>query len=354
MGHPRPLFAWRSKFSDFLYKADPDLPVRTIKADGGGYTGPFHWDSRYFSLAELKRLQTIPDEYILVGGRNAVVGQLGNAVPTHLARLLAVSILQQIFGVELPFPMRLLDSDSEGRFRRRTVALGEVYKRRAADCIAGMPRMPALPVPSGRTYRATLTDKLGWQEEVNGALNVRITIHKEWHFHVSSQQSECTAFRILVEGEDKAGWPRGLPSVILTGEQLNMQSFTGVWKAFEFELCRLGFRADLVQLCGYQGYRPALRCSIEALSAPNPISGWKAVFGVIERKGVGQLLGVTALADVWCIRRQHVLGAARFLKTLGYEVRSHNTNKRIPEGHLLIPYAFPTLNPKSVQLYKEL
>ena len=31
MGHPRPLFAWRSKFSDFLYKAYPARPVRTIK-----------------------------------------------------------------------------------------------------------------------------------------------------------------------------------------------------------------------------------------------------------------------------------------------------------------------------------
>ncbi len=27
MGHPNPIFAWRSKFSDFLYKAHPDDPV---------------------------------------------------------------------------------------------------------------------------------------------------------------------------------------------------------------------------------------------------------------------------------------------------------------------------------------
>ena len=32
MGHPNPIFAWRSKFSDFLYKADPDMPVRTIES----------------------------------------------------------------------------------------------------------------------------------------------------------------------------------------------------------------------------------------------------------------------------------------------------------------------------------
>lgn len=61
MGHPQPIFAWRSKFSDFLYKADPKTPVRTIKAQGGQYTGPFHWENRPFTISELKRLQTFPD-----------------------------------------------------------------------------------------------------------------------------------------------------------------------------------------------------------------------------------------------------------------------------------------------------
>ena len=60
MGHPCPLFAWRSKFSDFLYKADPARPVRTINAQGGQYTGPFHWEDRPFTTAELKRLKTFP------------------------------------------------------------------------------------------------------------------------------------------------------------------------------------------------------------------------------------------------------------------------------------------------------
>lgn len=63
MGHPTPIFAWRSKFSDFLYKADPNQPVRTIKASGGAYTGSFHWENRFFAYSEYKRLQTFPDDY---------------------------------------------------------------------------------------------------------------------------------------------------------------------------------------------------------------------------------------------------------------------------------------------------
>lgn len=72
MGHPNPVFGWRSKFSDFLYKADPETPVRTIKAQGGQYTGPFSWENRAFTVAELKRLQTFPDAYEVVGNRLVV------------------------------------------------------------------------------------------------------------------------------------------------------------------------------------------------------------------------------------------------------------------------------------------
>jgi DNA (cytosine-5)-methyltransferase 1 len=75
---------------------------------------------------------------------------------------------------------------------------------------------------------------------------------------------------------------------------------------------------------------------------------------VVGREGVGEVLAEVDLAAAWGVPRNQVLAAARFLKRLGYEVRSHNTNARIPAGKLLIPYAFPTLNPKSIQLFKEL
>ena len=94
MGHPNPIFAWRSKFSDFLYKADPDVPVRTIKASGGAYTGPFHWENRFFSYGEFKRLQSFPDDYEISGNKQTAVKQIGNSVPPQLARMMAIAIRQ--------------------------------------------------------------------------------------------------------------------------------------------------------------------------------------------------------------------------------------------------------------------
>jgi DNA (cytosine-5)-methyltransferase 1 len=96
-GYPRPIFAYRSRFSDFLYKANPDYPVKTIIASPGKYTGPFHWENRCFSVAEYKRLQGFPDVYEFCGSRAEVIQQIGNSVSPKLAEHLALAIARQIF-----------------------------------------------------------------------------------------------------------------------------------------------------------------------------------------------------------------------------------------------------------------
>lgn len=101
MGHPNPVFAWRSRFSDFLYKADPGKPVRTIVAQLGAYSGPFHWKNRKFTLAEFKRLQSFPDDYHFWGSQNTALKQLGNSVPPQFAHHMAQAVLQQFFDQSL-------------------------------------------------------------------------------------------------------------------------------------------------------------------------------------------------------------------------------------------------------------
>ncbi|MEW6210540.1 MAG: DNA cytosine methyltransferase, partial [Acidobacteriota bacterium] len=135
MGHPAPVFSWRSKFSDFLYKADPDRPVRTIKAQGGQYTGPFSWENRPFTIAELKRLQTIPDDYEILGGRQAVIEQIGNSVPPQIGRMLALSLLDQVMKIKLPFPIRYMPEERKLGFRQRKRSLTEIYSDKAREAI---------------------------------------------------------------------------------------------------------------------------------------------------------------------------------------------------------------------------
>ena len=118
-----------------MYKADPEEPVRTIKAQGGQYTGPLHWDSRYFAVDEYKRLQTFPDDYKINGSRLVAIHQIGNSVPPQLARMLALAIRIQVFETKFPFQLELLEDNTTLSFRKRKRELTASYRKKAAAAI---------------------------------------------------------------------------------------------------------------------------------------------------------------------------------------------------------------------------
>jgi DNA (cytosine-5)-methyltransferase 1 len=91
-GHPKPVFKWRSRYWNFLLKLDPEQPSPTIQAQPGPWVGPFHWQSRRLRIAEIKRLQTFPDDYEIIGSRRSAQVQIGNAVPPSLATRIAASL----------------------------------------------------------------------------------------------------------------------------------------------------------------------------------------------------------------------------------------------------------------------
>jgi DNA (cytosine-5)-methyltransferase 1 len=80
MGHANPRFAWRSKFSGFLYKIDPEEPCKTLVAQQGKYDGPFHWRNRKLTIEELIRIQGFPADFEFVGSKISIQKQIGNAV----------------------------------------------------------------------------------------------------------------------------------------------------------------------------------------------------------------------------------------------------------------------------------
>ena len=104
LGHPAPLFKWRSRYWTFLLKLDPGRPSPTLQGQPGPYVGPFHWDNRRLRLPELKRLHGFPDDYHLQGSRRDAQLQVGNAVPPRLAEVVAAAIRDQLhpesFGIE--------------------------------------------------------------------------------------------------------------------------------------------------------------------------------------------------------------------------------------------------------------
>jgi DNA (cytosine-5)-methyltransferase 1 len=92
------IFRYRSKYWNFLLKLSPERPSWTVASDVGMYTGPFHWDSRRLSIPELKRLQTIPDDWAISGGYRTVRKQIGDALPPLFAQRVGEHAIKQLRG----------------------------------------------------------------------------------------------------------------------------------------------------------------------------------------------------------------------------------------------------------------
>ena len=97
-GGGQPLFGWRRRYWSFLLKLAKAQPAWTLQAQPGPATGPFHWTSRRLSMREMARLQTFPDDFIVTGTMADAQRQLGNAVPSLLAEVLARAIARQLLG----------------------------------------------------------------------------------------------------------------------------------------------------------------------------------------------------------------------------------------------------------------
>ena len=76
-----------------------DLPAKTIKAGGHGVPGGENMirypdgSIRYFTVFEAKRIQTFPDDYVIVGAWGEALRQIGNAVPVKLGQKLGISAM---------------------------------------------------------------------------------------------------------------------------------------------------------------------------------------------------------------------------------------------------------------------
>jgi DNA (cytosine-5)-methyltransferase 1 len=102
------LFGWRRRYWSFLLKLSKQLPSWTIQAQPGPAIGPFHWKSRRLSARELCRLQTVPDDYEILGDLSSAQRQLGNAVPSAMAEVMGRAMRRQLLGHKVKLASTLI------------------------------------------------------------------------------------------------------------------------------------------------------------------------------------------------------------------------------------------------------
>ena len=362
MGHPTPLFGWRSKFSDYLYKADPDTPVRTIKAQGGQYTGPFHWENRTFTIEELKRLQTFPDDYEIEGNRQKVIHQLGNSVPPHLARIMALSIAQQVFKRKLPFEIELLPDSTQLSFRARKSKLTSMYAEKAKKAIEKLPKTGELdsnPISHETDSYYTLKPNFVLEAATNELWDYCFD-HKIEGGTIEIIIRDATAsiedkYHYMIKPASRL--PRRLMISCITMHSFsnNYDSITAVWKYLEYLIKKFFHKDDLVQFFGYYQYSNNYSISLKVdNSKSREESFWKVLSEITQGNLVGSIHSLQEISTAYGVDEKTLLYQLKNIKRLGYEIRNQNTNQQIKDGEILIPYSFPSLNERSLQRLTEL
>lgn len=354
MGHPDPIFAWRSKFSDFLYKADPLRPIRTLKASGGQYTGPFHWDNRHFTIEELKRLQTFPDDYKILGNRGIASKQIGNSVPPQFARMLALSVLDQFFNVKLPFQFHYLEELEKLTFRKLKSEKTEQYFQKAATAIDNALEKPR-KVITGKKYKVDLSQNFKIKNNIKSEVEVNFKpTSKKWVFQLNRNDKDKELFRIELKKIKNTPLFLSVNEVHLVSNSDILTDYTILWKVFEQALADNHIKADLVQLNGYYQYTNDISFSFIKTGNELNSNTWKALEFVLIDPTIGQIKKIKQFARSYEMSEDEILECFYELRKIGFEIRNNNTNSEILEDEFLIPYRFPTLTPLSVQLKKSL
>ncbi|UTR10192.1 DNA cytosine methyltransferase [Evansella sp. LMS18] len=89
-----------ARMSNIYKRLDPNLPAYTVTGSGGGGTHMYHYkEDRALTNRERARLQTFPDDFEFIGGKESVRRQIGMAVPPQGIKVITEAILKTFAGI---------------------------------------------------------------------------------------------------------------------------------------------------------------------------------------------------------------------------------------------------------------
>lgn len=373
MGHPEPVFAWRSKFSSFLYKVAQDKPVKTIQAQLGKFAGPFHWKNRRLTVAELKRLQSFPDDYEFCGSYEQISRQIGNSVPPLLAEFLAKAVAKQLFS-ETRYPdLELMPEQFQQTFDARKGAKAartrEVTKRTKVSQINSQMTLPLFEENSNLCevpifnqnfylcYDSPVNKQVILEKDVisNVAMNnakIRFKVEDCAYDKTTGklQVQVCNLSKSLSQPLWKLCLKLFQPlSSGITGLEVFLCSdkeehIFVAWDAAEEIIKRNSSFISLVAIHGHFA-EPKIKysLSIESLAVnKSPFARAVCFFSKIEN--CGKNIIDSEMAVNLNLQKDEIKPLLRRLRDVRYDIRSQATAPRIPENYFFCAYPFPELN----------
>lgn len=330
MGHPEPLFAWRSKFSNFLYKMSPDDICRTIIAYQGRYDGPFHWKNRKCTVDELKRMQGFPKDYVIPHNYTEGVKQIGNSVCPPVAYQIGKALRYQIEGLEeLKVPL-IENGESLSFDKRKGVRARQSRAKKTTDYSdlmqVNMFEAHPQPVeyPSEKRSRIYMGKKINWLFE-KGELIIEI-------LNNGRRSGSKTEFDLQFFGGVTTSLKRIIAKSYVPKNEdglLNM-----LWDEMHFAVSEFTTYDSLLPLYGHftEPY-PKFIVNFET-DLESPIIEFQNF--ALDNKSRAKILEYTAYPH----REEGIEDLLRSMREYGFDVRTQNTNRTIPEQHFRICYPF--------------
>lgn len=365
MGYPEPVFAWRSKFHDLLYKVDRRSPCRTIKAQPGKFTGPFHWKNRHFTTDELRRLQTFPDDYELVGSPAKVLEQIGNSVPPRLAHVIAVSVREQLLDPKrhaaLTFPPR--PAGFRSTFRQRQRERTKHFDKIAQDAIASRSgesgtkkarasRSAKRSAVSTRYFLAPteIFDRQHHDRRPSGARNVYAVVIREDGREIQMSFSRAGAQRLPKSRLKISGLSKYLPhyeslSVVATVDR--PVDVFHLWGAIEEALVERSDFFTLIDIYGHYANRGDTVKVEGSWRWPKSLFG-RALNWLTCSERCGDFVEVRdVLRELDCTKAQ-LESVVEQLRAVRFDFRTPETHPIIGKNRVLCTYPFPLLSPRAL------
>lgn len=333
-GYPSPIFAYRSRFSDFLYKAARSYPMKTIIASPGKYTGPLHWENRYFSLSEYKAIQGFPQDYRFFGDRASAIRQIGNSVSPKIAFRLAQAVAAQVFegkAIDLLSAAEPLTFDKRKGEKAATTRL--LHKQIASSGN----RKSAFVLKSYTSLVTPSALKKVGQNCVAAAVRSQVTIDVK---HDSSGRPFCS---IDLAFWEKARTFSGKPAAtvrvnVLGNDDAAIQT---AWNAVDDWLIRSSGYHSLFEAYGHftEPY-PIFKVTAFSVFSDSPvlrfaktISDFRRCSVYLEKAELRRLLGGTFGSG-------GTDEAIARLRGMRFDIRTKETNIAIPENKYMIAYPF--------------
>jgi len=336
-GHPNPVFAYRSRFSDFLYKAHHEYPMKTIIASPGKYTGPLHWENRYFSIGEYKAIQGFPQNYVFYGERASVIKQIGNSVSPKIAFCLAQAVAHQIFNA--PQEIDLLGAGEHLTFDKRK-GVKAAKTRAMHGQIQKKSNGIAIIAKGEKTFKFSLLPHGVTAPRINVKGSAR---NDEHYLDIFFEDRDKIAAKVVIEvwssARDFSGQPTATLNLSLYGTGLNAPQL--LWNAVDEWVRSVSSFGSLFELYGHftEPY-PFFKISNFKLFKKDPIlqfakyiSNFDHCSRYLEKSDLMNELSNTFDA---CTFDE----LATCLRKMRYDVRTRETNVAIPHGKYMIAYPF--------------